>query len=554
MAYIGNAPGQSTQRITTTFTATQGQTSFNPVSGYTPGYADVYLNGVKLVDTNDYTATDGVTVVLNQGATLDDVVEVLAYVPRGLTDGYTKIEADARYATEAQGTLADSAVQPNDDVALGALSADGNLLVGKTAADGGVVGGEVRPNGEIYVTKTASDYQSTLKLRNIANAIGSVSSASFSTSTDTTGLSIGKHAAGYTSDPDLVFINQEKNADIAIYTNDTEAMRIGSSGNLLVGTTNDNAKLTLNQSGDETISIVDSRTATSGVFRSGITWRDFLNNPAGGIYYEHNEYFGTAPRSLVFKPAGASEKMRLSAAGQLRLGTSTENANILIRSEANTPWLNCTNNSEGAFGFHLYNDGTDQGTSVPFARMGINYSGTRNSSINFHRGTSSTGGFMAFTTNTDVERMRIDPSGYVTMPYQPAFWAWNSNIQSSEGPVVFVSTDLNNGGHYNTSTGRFTAPVSGIYEFQAMTLFRKEGTSGSGEITLYINGSNVNGRGLVYGGGGNADTTHHPLSFTYRRYLNVNDYAQLYIHDLSDAGSDMYLSSRLSWFSGRLIG
>lgn len=137
MAYIGNAPGQSTQRITTTFTATQGQTSFNPVSGYTPGYADVYLNGVKLIDTNDYTATNGVTVVLNQGATLDDVVEVLAYVPRGLTDGYTKIEADARYATEAQGALADSAVQPDDDIALGDLTVDQATLkaIAETKAD-----------------------------------------------------------------------------------------------------------------------------------------------------------------------------------------------------------------------------------------------------------------------------------------------------------------------------------------------------------------------------------------------------------------------------------
>ena len=97
MAYIGNSPGVASQRVSTTFTATAGQTTFTPVSGYTLGYCDVYQNGVKLISGDDYTAADGVSVVLGTGAAAGDAVEVVAMFPRGLSDGYTKAEADAKY-------------------------------------------------------------------------------------------------------------------------------------------------------------------------------------------------------------------------------------------------------------------------------------------------------------------------------------------------------------------------------------------------------------------------------------------------------------------------
>jgi hypothetical protein len=82
----------------TTFTATAGQTTFVPTSGYSLGYCDVFLNGVKLVSGTDYTAANGTTVVLAAGAAVGDSVEVVAFIPRGLSDGYTKAETDALLA------------------------------------------------------------------------------------------------------------------------------------------------------------------------------------------------------------------------------------------------------------------------------------------------------------------------------------------------------------------------------------------------------------------------------------------------------------------------
>ena len=60
----------------TKFTATAGQTTF--ALNYTAGHITVFLNGAKL-SADDYTATNGTSVVLTSGATLNDVVEVIEH-------------------------------------------------------------------------------------------------------------------------------------------------------------------------------------------------------------------------------------------------------------------------------------------------------------------------------------------------------------------------------------------------------------------------------------------------------------------------------------------
>jgi hypothetical protein len=60
------------------FIATASQTTFTITSGYTVNQIDVFLNGVKQW-TNDYTATDGSTVVLATGASVGTEVEIVVY-------------------------------------------------------------------------------------------------------------------------------------------------------------------------------------------------------------------------------------------------------------------------------------------------------------------------------------------------------------------------------------------------------------------------------------------------------------------------------------------
>lgn len=103
MSYIGIPPFGQTVRTITTVTASAGQTTFNITGGYVVGYVDVFLNGV-LLNPTDYTATDGLTVVLDTGAALDDEFQAVSYQPIALTDTYRKAESDARYQPTATGT------------------------------------------------------------------------------------------------------------------------------------------------------------------------------------------------------------------------------------------------------------------------------------------------------------------------------------------------------------------------------------------------------------------------------------------------------------------
>ena len=78
--YIGRNPGDAAVIIARqNFTPTGIQTDFTFNSGYTPGYVDVYLNGVRLIDVQDYVASTGNTVGLTSYANSGDIVEVIAY-------------------------------------------------------------------------------------------------------------------------------------------------------------------------------------------------------------------------------------------------------------------------------------------------------------------------------------------------------------------------------------------------------------------------------------------------------------------------------------------
>jgi len=78
--YVGNQPDASSviiARQVYNATSAVGVVTFN--AGYNPGYMDVYLNGVRLLEPGDYSASDGSTIILTTNTNNGDVIEAVAY-------------------------------------------------------------------------------------------------------------------------------------------------------------------------------------------------------------------------------------------------------------------------------------------------------------------------------------------------------------------------------------------------------------------------------------------------------------------------------------------
>ena len=78
--YIGNNPADSSVFVARQAFSPSGiTTTFTFASGYTIGYLDAYLNGSRLIEGQDYVATNGSTIDLVSAATGGDTLELLAY-------------------------------------------------------------------------------------------------------------------------------------------------------------------------------------------------------------------------------------------------------------------------------------------------------------------------------------------------------------------------------------------------------------------------------------------------------------------------------------------
>ena len=92
-------------------TMTGGETSLSgnddsslPLA-YTPGYEQLYINGVLQVRGQDYTATTGTTVTGLTALVANDVVEIFSAVARTVADVYTQTQSDARFVNKNVGGL-----------------------------------------------------------------------------------------------------------------------------------------------------------------------------------------------------------------------------------------------------------------------------------------------------------------------------------------------------------------------------------------------------------------------------------------------------------------
>jgi len=157
-------------------------------------------------------------------------------------------------------------------------------------------------------------------------------------------------------------------------------------------------------------------------------------------------------------------------------------------------------------------------------------------------------------------RGNLNVDGVITNQQRPAFYVWRDDTTNYTAEInttgVITNWDskrVDTAGTFDLSNGRYYIPVSGLYNFVGAGLYRYRG-SGNGilEVSFYVNGSNVNVRGISYNRG-NTTSEHHTVTITFLRFMNAGDYVQMGLHDCQTA-CDLYYGDGLGYFSGYLLG
>ena len=77
-------------------TSVSGVDANGNVLGYTVGMEQVYLNGVLLVRTSDYTATSGTSITALTALAASDIVEILTFSPFTIANAVDQTLVDAK--------------------------------------------------------------------------------------------------------------------------------------------------------------------------------------------------------------------------------------------------------------------------------------------------------------------------------------------------------------------------------------------------------------------------------------------------------------------------
>ena len=209
------------------------------------------------------------------------------------------------------------------------------------------------------------------------------------------------------------------------------------------------------------------------------------------------------------------------------------------------------------------NDAVGIGTSSPATKLAVSggYISQTDGTRTLYLGSDGTGGLFGTITNhylrfitNNTERMRIDSTGAVTMPAQPAFQvnpSSNQNniaVNNSEVTVVFGTEVFDQNADFASNT--FTAPVTGKYQLNA-SLYLLNIDSAADYYILKIKTSNRDYSIVLDPGRFSGDVVYWPMGFSVLADMDANDTSTIVImQNGGTAQTDIHTQSK---YSGYLV-